>query len=352
VLACHLTLCPHDLRLLTRQAPLGFASFIITQALMLKRHRHPKTPSLCTREERDRLTIAFNRQNGDAFIPADAVHPSAVVRHRLYPVGSHQVMLPLRRNRHRSVQSAVDDLHRRADGRAPRKAQRRLLQRLADLGRGPTTSLFNTCPVGYSAASTETFWPYFRTTTNQVGGAPKTTTLAAKDVQASIIYCCPSAPGSGLHFGLDLPDDFRVNTVHDGITYSGYTYVMPRCRATATALSGQTVTLTPFSDTIGGERRRQESTPLITEIWDEAKKVYAEAESFVHTVFADGHTCYGTCDQYWSSQYTSPATATVGSKTGTSPAPTSGTCRVAQKTGWRRMRGFMLAAAVAATVLV
>jgi len=217
---------------------------------------------------------------------------------------------------------------------------------------GLTTSLFSTCPVGYSAASTETFWPYFRTTTNQVGGAPKTTTLAAKDVQASIIYCCPSAPGSGLHFGLDLPDDFRVNTVHDGITYSGYTYVMPRCRATATALSGQTVTLTPFSDTIGGERRRQESTPLITEIWDEAKKVYAEAESFVHTVFADGHTCYGTCDQYWSSQYTSPATATVGSKTGTSPAPTSGTCRVAQKTGWRRMRGFMLAAAVAATVLV
>ena len=92
--------------------------------------------------------IAFNRQNGDAFIPADAVHPSAVVRHRLYPVGSHQVMLPLCRNRHRSVQSAVDDLHRRADGRAPRKAQRRLLQRLADLGRGADDKPFQHLPCG------------------------------------------------------------------------------------------------------------------------------------------------------------------------------------------------------------
>ncbi|KAK0649137.1 hypothetical protein B0T16DRAFT_409500 [Cercophora newfieldiana] len=224
------------------------------------------------------------------------------------------------------------------------------------------TTYFSACPVGYSAASTETFWPYLRTSTVSSGEAAKTQVTAARDVQGLMFFCCPSA--SGFEFGLDLPDDFQIHTVHDGVSYSGYSYVIPRCRATA--MSAQTVTLTPFSNTFGGERRRQEETagPLITEVWDRGKKVYAEAETFMHTVFADGHTCYGTCDKYWESQYTSPTgpLSTTGvqlsiptrteTSVGQGPAPTSAACHVKSNHGWSGMFGGLLLAAALSTLVV
>ena len=184
------------------------------------------------------------------------------------------------------------------------------------------------CPVGYSAASSLTWAPFSR------GGA--TTTTAAADVVAAVVYCCPSAGVEQDGMGIDFwysgdgasPD---ITTEHDGVTYTGNMYLMPLCRATrVSALSGSTVTLTPYSDTQGWERRRRQEATLVTEMWDyTANVIYAEAESFTRTVFADGHTCYGNCTDYWLRWYTSPerlanaATATATVTTSTSIAGAS-----------------------------
>ncbi|KAK4443319.1 hypothetical protein QBC34DRAFT_212208 [Podospora aff. communis PSN243] len=218
---------------------------------------------------------------------------------------------------------------------------------------------FTACPVGYSVAGSETYWPYISTSVS-----PETTVdVSDEGVKVSMMMCCPSA--SGYEFRLDQPDDFRINTVHEGITYSGFTYVMPRCRAMAR--TAQTVTLTPFSNTWGGERRRQETTagPLITEVFSPGKKVYAAAETFIQTVFADGHTCYGNCEAYYQSHYTSPtgprtsttstSQSSVPTATGTSGAqgapPTSGASSADIMRGWAILGGLFLAFTVAVTAV-
>jgi hypothetical protein len=217
---------------------------------------------------------------------------------------------------------------------------------------------YTTCPVGYSVAGTETYWPYISTAV--VSGI--TVSGSDEGVKVSMFACCPSASGYDLEFKLDQMDDFRVSTAHEGISYSGYTYVMPRCRATAK--SAQTVTLTPFSDEWGGERRRRQEAsagPLVTEVFTAGKKVYAEAESFIETVFADGHTCYGGCEAYYQSHYTSPTgprtsrpsvTAETGTTGGPGPAPTSGANFVDIRRGCTGIfGGLLLAFTVAAEIL-
>ncbi|GAB1316984.1 hypothetical protein MFIFM68171_07194 [Madurella fahalii] len=244
---------------------------------------------------------------------------------------------------------------------------------------------YSACPVGYTAASSYTHPAFYRTFTIS-SGTETTTRAEATDVVATHFFCCPSA--SGFHYEYLTTEEPEITTVHDGTTFSGRAYLMQRCRATrVAALSGQTVTLTPYSDTLGWERRRrQEETgaqqdpgPLITEAWDDAKNVYAADEYYDVTVFADGHSCYTNCSDYWLSSYTSPVnpqttittapatitedaggggTASAGlSRVGEGAAAptstvTSGVHRVGLGAGWARAGALLASAAVAASLVI
>ncbi|KXX74309.1 hypothetical protein MMYC01_209344 [Madurella mycetomatis] len=244
------------------------------------------------------------------------------------------------------------------------------------------TTYFSACPVGYTAATSFIYPPFYRTFTTTSSGTETITRVEASDVLASRFYCCPSA--SGFHYKHVYPEDNTITTVHDGTTFSGASYLLPLCRATrVAALSGQTVTLTPYSDTMAWERRRQAETgghqELITEVWDDAKIVYAGYEAYAVTVFADGHSCYSNCSDYWLNWYTSPerlpttetsATPTItdgpgpsetantspggGSGGGVTPTSTvaSGAHRVGLGGGWARAGALLVATAVAATLAI
>lgn len=174
---------------------------------------------------------------------------------------------------------------------------------------------FSACPVGYDTASIATYYPFYRTTTTYQPTDGRDPRVPATDVVASIIYCCPTASGFGFHITSERLEPFT--TVHDGTTYRGDTALMPMCVATSVKAlsSAQTVTLTPYSDTRGWEKRQEKTADaLSTAAWDPKAKVWAEAESFYNTVFGDGHTCYdygeawgeGPCTEYWAEHYTSP----------------------------------------------
>ncbi|KAK0611248.1 hypothetical protein B0T14DRAFT_530022 [Immersiella caudata] len=76
---------------------------------------------------------------------------------------------------------------------------------------------YTACPVGYSSAGVETYWPYISTTV--VSGI--TVSGSDEGVQASMIVCCPSASGYDLEFKLDQPDDFRVTRCTRGSPIQG-----------------------------------------------------------------------------------------------------------------------------------
>jgi hypothetical protein len=167
------------------------------------------------------------------------------------------------------------------------------------------------CPVGYGTASVFTHYPFYRTPIVDQTTDGKDHRVTATDVVASVIYCCPSASGFGFQMTLDKLVPFT--TVHDGVTYRGEMALMPMCVATSVKAlsSGQTVTLTPYSDTRGWEKRQENTADgLSTAAWDPKNKVWAEIESFSNTVFADGYTCYdgaeafgeGPCTEYCKQQ--------------------------------------------------
>lgn len=255
----------------------------------------------------------------------------------------------------------------------------------ATIGDDGISTYFSACPVGYTAASSVVLPAFYRTFTTTASGTETTTRVEASDVLHSMVYCCPSA--SGFHYEHVDVEDSSFTTVHDSTTYSGAPYLMPRCRATrVAALSGQTVTLTPYSDTMAWERRRQAETAgqqeLITEVWDNDKKVYAGYEFYAVTVFADGHSCYSNCSDYWLNYYTSPeslpttetsATPTITDGPGpnvtatTSPggggggsggggvSPTNTATGAAHRVGlggWARAGALLIATAVAATLVI
>lgn len=172
------------------------------------------------------------------------------------------------------------------------------------------------CPVGYGTASVVKHYPFYRTPVVDQTTDGKDHRVTATDVVGSRIYCCPSASGFNFQMSFDRLESFT--TVHEGTTYRGYTALMPMCVATSIKAlsSGQAVTLTPYSDTRGWEKRQENTADgLSTAAWDPTNKVWAEVESFSQTVFADGFTCYdddlvnyggGPCTEYWENQYTSP----------------------------------------------
>ncbi|KAK0710699.1 hypothetical protein B0H67DRAFT_492334 [Lasiosphaeris hirsuta] len=192
---------------------------------------------------------------------------------------------------------------------------------------------FSACPAGYSTVTIETYYPFYRSTINYRPADGKDPRVHATDVVASLVYCCPTA--SGFDFKMSSFRLEHFTTVHDGATYRGDTALMPMCAATSVEAlsSGQTVTLTPYSDTKGWEKRQEKTADgLLTEAWDPKKKVWAEAESFFNTVFGDGFTCYdgaetgygeGFCTEYFEKHYTSPEVTLTPSTTNQGGADTA-----------------------------
>ncbi|KAK4195472.1 hypothetical protein QBC40DRAFT_236410 [Triangularia verruculosa] len=151
------------------------------------------------------------------------------------------------------------------------------------------------CPVSYTAASSFTYHPFW-------SSGEGTTRVTAYDVMAKHVQCCPEGDIKFTHD--DYGENKKTRThVHEGTTWSGDAYLLPRCRGTMTG-GKRTVTLTDYRDTHAWERRRD--VGLRTEVWEGNKEVWAAAESYAATIFADGHTCYGDCTQYWLESYTSP----------------------------------------------
>ncbi|KAK3356698.1 hypothetical protein B0T25DRAFT_537209 [Lasiosphaeria hispida] len=221
---------------------------------------------------------------------------------------------------------------------------------------------FSACPVGYNIATVETYHPFYRSTITYRPADGKDPRVAATDVVANIVQCCPSVSGFGFQMSFQRLEHFT--TVHDGSTYRGDTALMPMCVATSVEAlsSGQTVTLTPYSDTKGWERRQEQTADgLSTVAWDPKEKVWAEAESYTNTVFADGYTCYegGAGVEYWEKHYTSPEVLPTTSQGGAditgsgSGVPTgaanstasrnAGTSRTRVKGNWAGVAALILA---------
>ncbi|KAK4446283.1 hypothetical protein QBC34DRAFT_497008 [Podospora aff. communis PSN243] len=154
-----------------------------------------------------------------------------------------------------------------------------------------STSQYSTCPVGYTAASTLSYHPFYRSV-----GQPAT------DVVARVVFCCPSAPaddgeGRGYVYTPDGEPNNARKMVVDGVTFAGEAYLMPRCRG---FLGPGVRTLTAYSDTMAWAKREEQTAVMLTETWKAGREVWAGGESFSYTRFGDGHTCFGNCTGYWS----------------------------------------------------
>ncbi|KAK0701403.1 hypothetical protein B0T21DRAFT_378890 [Apiosordaria backusii] len=162
---------------------------------------------------------------------------------------------------------------------------------------GTTTVSYAPCPVSYTVASSATYHPFWR-------GEDDRNRQTAIDVVGKQVYCCPEGDVKFTHD--ENGEQFKTRTaVHEGTTYSGDAFLLPACRGTMRG-GRRTVTVIDYKDTMGWERRRDGA--VRTEVWEGNKEVWAAAESYAATVFADGHTCYGNmnCTQYWLESYTSP----------------------------------------------
>ncbi|KAH6839493.1 hypothetical protein B0I37DRAFT_386586 [Chaetomium sp. MPI-CAGE-AT-0009] len=270
-------------------------------------------------------------------------------------------------------------------GEPPDKFNRDCYNRAVTTRTGPdgVASWVSNCPVGYTGARTNTFPVFYRTVTD---AGPSTTRTEAADVVGVQVYCCPSI--SGMTFRHDFDRIASTTAVVDGTTWTGSMALVPDCRATRVqALRGQTVTLTPYSDTVAWERRRQEETAgqsgLVTKAWDDANTVYAEYDFYGFTLFGDGHTCFGNCTDYWLNSYTSPQSAVslsvptqaasdpgttptdspattenlpglgtaTGTATGTASPSTSSAHCVVQEGGWVRAGVLLVTTLVAASLV-
>jgi hypothetical protein len=244
----------------------------------------------------------------------------------------------------------------------------------ARVGPDGIASLISNCPMGYTGATSYTYPPFYRPVSDS---GTRTTRTEAADVVVTQVYCCPSI--SGMSFRYNVGEAPSTATVVDGTTWSGDLYLMPRCQATRVqALQGQTVTLTPYSDTMAWERRRQAETDspsgLITEVWNDANTVYAAYDYYDVTVFADGYSCFGNCTDYWLNSYTSPESSVVSTvpdqTTTTTSSPTttdglaglatatattsstSGAHCVARGSGWARAGVLLVTTVVAASLIL
>ncbi|KAI1759825.1 hypothetical protein GGR53DRAFT_512213 [Hypoxylon sp. FL1150] len=190
---------------------------------------------------------------------------------------------------------------------------------------GPPNNAPRSCYVPYSAETVvDTKTLYYSGCPSGYTGASTLAYSFSERLQNDVnVYCCPTQYNFNID-GYGKSDYMQFSTERDGVLYT-VGYPLPGCATSyISELSGREIPVQTDYNTGGWEKRQIENVP-----WDLYGTMYAEIQTFAHTVFMSTHTCYGYCYD-WQSYYFSggtlpPFTTPVEEPTTTTPVEESTT---------------------------
>ncbi|KAI0967561.1 hypothetical protein F4678DRAFT_465491 [Xylaria arbuscula] len=148
-----------------------------------------------------------------------------------------------------------------------------------------TVSYYSGCPVGYTAARNTTYPGYYTWSYEDIHF----------DATAYSFQCCPTQYDFKL--GPTGSDPRQMtNTIHNGVNYSLFIYRLPGCAATSISqLSVKEIPVQTWSNDMAWDKRQIEIL-----VWDyEHGTMFANPQQFSFTVFRGTHTCYESCDSWF-----------------------------------------------------
>ncbi|KAI1114240.1 hypothetical protein F5Y14DRAFT_451211 [Nemania sp. NC0429] len=147
-------------------------------------------------------------------------------------------------------------------------------------------SYYSGCPAGYSTARATSYPGWLTDEYENLNF----------DATVYSVQCCPTQYNfDPAPTGADPRQE--TSTLHDGVNYSLFLYLLPACAATSVSqLSHQYIPYRTWLNTMGWDRRRQVQTLS----WDyDHGTMFAHQREFSYTVFQHTHTCYEQCDKWF-----------------------------------------------------
>ncbi|KAL2193561.1 hypothetical protein P885DRAFT_45227 [Corynascus similis CBS 632.67] len=156
---------------------------------------------------------------------------------------------------------------------------------------------YTTCPAGYTAFNSSIYRPFDRW-------------ARTYEVEATLVSCCPSAFRDVTFAYTRQLSKLWSLTVHDGVTRTVSWGLLPYCSASRVGdqLAGKAVTMGLYNhaesfDYIRKLNRKYEGTSTEA-VWNEAHDtLFAHAAHVMYTVFHGTHTCFESCDDYFTYSY-------------------------------------------------